>query len=256
MNSYKIVLLSISLLFYQSCLAQLTQSKYISISIPTIEQEATSIWRTINDIEFLEKQGYKINLPENDFIQSLIVKSKNGKFGNDDFPEIYNLLEASIYSTSNYKLALKKVRTQEKLINKLINQLYTSKKNWAWEFKTFDNYNIIFTLYGTGGSYDPDLGTVTLFTTLDGEFMNYDNPSNTIIHEIIHMGIEESIIQKYEVSHGLKERIVDTIAYLMFREFLPDYKIQNMGNTNIDDFLNKRKDIDELDSIVEKLQSK
>ena len=256
MNSYKIILLSLSFLFYQSCSSQLAQSKYISISIPTIEQEATSIWRTINDIEFLEKQGYKINLPENDVIQSLIAKSKNGKFGNDDFTEIYNLLEANIYAKSNYKLALKKVRAQDELINKLVNQLYTSKNNWDWEFKTFEIYNIVFTLYGTGGSYDPDLGTVTLFTTLDGEFMNYDNPTNTIIHEIIHMGIEKSIVQKYKVSHGLKERIVDIVAYIMFREFLPEYRIQSMGDTKIDDYLKVRKDISELDSIVKKYKEK
>ncbi len=94
MNSCKIISFSLSLLLYQSCFSKV-QSDNFSVRIPTIEQEATSIWRTINDIEFLEKQGYRINLPENDLIQSLILKSKNGEFGNDDFPEIYNLLEAN-----------------------------------------------------------------------------------------------------------------------------------------------------------------
>jgi len=69
--------------------------------------------------------------------------------------------------------------------------------------------------------------------------MNYDNPANTIIHEIVHMGIEKSIIQKYNLSHGLKERIVDTIVYVLFGEFLPEYKVQNMGDTKIDKFLKK-----------------
>lgn len=256
MNSCKIILLSLGVLFYNSCSLQLAQDKNISIAVPTIEQEATFIWRTINDIEFLEGQGYKINLPENDSIQSLIEKSRNGEFGNDDFSGIYNLLETSIYTKSNYELALRKVRAQEELINQLVDQLYTSKENWDWGFKTFENYNIIFTLYGTGGSYDPDLGTVTLFTTLEGDFMSYDEPANTIMHEIVHMGIEESIVQKYEVPHGLKERIVDKITYIMFSEFLPEYKVQNMGDTEIDDFLRLREDINELDSIVEKYKER
>ncbi len=134
-----------------------------------------------------------------------------------------------IYSKSNYEHALKKVKAQEGLINKLVDQLYKSNKYWNWEFKTFDDYNVIFTLYGTGGSYDPDHGTVTLFTTTEGGFMNYEEPANTIIHEIVHMGIEESIVQRYNLSHGLKERIVDTIVFIMFGELLPEYKMQNMG---------------------------
>ncbi|MFK8006931.1 MAG: hypothetical protein AB8H03_11190 [Saprospiraceae bacterium] len=252
MNFYKIILLSFSSIFFQSCSSQLTQNNNISISIPTIEQEATSIWRTINDIEFFEKQGYKINLPENDLIQSLIEKSKNGKFGSDDFSEIYNLLEVNIYKKDNYELALKKVSDQKKMINKLVNELYILQKKWNWEFKMFENYNIVFTLYGTGGSYDPDLGIVTLFTTSKGEFMNYDKPANTIIHEIIHMGIEKSIVQKYNLPHGLKERIADAMVFLLFGKSLPEYKIQNMGDKKIDQSLKKKTDINELDSIIKK----
>lgn len=225
MNVRQLFLFSLSLLFFQSCSAQVS-SNYISIRIPTIEQEATSIWRTINAIEFLEQQGYKIHLPENDLIDSLILKSKNGEFGNEDFPQIYNLLEANIYKESNYALALNQAKTQEALINTLVHQLVTVKNSWNWSFKTFEQYPVLFTLYGTGGSYDPDLGTVTLFTTKEGRFMNYDKPANTIIHEIVHMGIEQSIVQKYNLPHGLKERIVDTIVFLLFKESLPEYKIQ------------------------------
>lgn len=250
MKFYKIILLSACSVFYQSCFTQLPQDHNISINIPTIEQEATSIWRTINDIEFLEKQGYKINLPKNNLIDSLIKKSKDGKFGSDDFPEIYNLLEVNIYKKENYELALKKVNAQKDLINKFVKELYVLQKKWNWEFKTFEKYNIIFTLYGTGGSYDPDLGRVTLFTTPEGKFMNYEKPANTIIHEIIHMGIEKSIVQKYNLPHGLKERIVDTLVYLLFGESLPEYKIQNMGDKEIDKSLKKKADVIELEAII------
>ncbi|MFK7771411.1 MAG: hypothetical protein AB8F94_04695 [Saprospiraceae bacterium] len=252
MKSYKFSLLLLGILYCHSCELQPEQQNNILVMVPTIEQEATSIWRTINDIDFLKKQGYKINLPENDLIQSLIEKSENGKFGNEDFPEIYNLLESNVYKKNNYQLALKKVMSQKKLINNLINQLYDSKKNWNWEFKTFENYNVVFTLYGTGGSYDPDLGTITLFTTIEGDFMNYDKPTNTIIHEIIHMGIEQSIVQKYNLAHGMKERIVDIITYTMFKDFLPEYSIQKMGDPKIDKYLKEKKDIGNLDSIIKK----
>ena len=120
----------------------------------------------------------------------------------------------------------------------------------------FDKYKVLFTLYGTGGSYDPDEGTITLLTNKEGGFMKYKNPAYTIIHEITHMGMEYSIIRKYNLSHGLKERIVDTFVYLMFQEKLPEYKIQNMGDKNIDRNLNKRKDIESLDTIVSEFVNK
>jgi len=257
MKSHKIILFGLSLLFCQSCSSQKVQvnNNSISISIPSIEEEATSIWRTINDIKFFESQGYRINLPENDLIQSLKEKSKNGNFGNEDYPQIYNVLEESVYAKSNYEPALKKVQAQKQLINELVDDLYKSKETWDWRFKPFENYKVVFTLYGTGGSYNPDSGMVTLFTTPEGKFMNYEEPANTIIHEIIHMGIEESIVQKYNLSHGVKERIVDIIVSILFKDSLPNYKIQNMGDAKIDKFLRNKKDLKELDSVIKKFLS-
>ncbi len=80
--------------------------------------------------------------------------------------------------------------------------------------------------------------------------MKYNNPAYTIIHEISHMGMEYSIVQKYGLSHGLKERLVDTFVFLMFKKMLPEYKIQNMGDSRIDKYLNKKNDIESLNSIV------
>lgn len=238
-----------------SCISQ-TQVSRIKIVQPTIEQEATSIWRTINDIIFLEKQGYNINLPKDSLIDSLIVKSKNGALGNDDFPAIYELLEDNIFNEKNYEIAIKKVKNQIDSINQMINEINSVNGEWDWNFKIFDTYKVIFTLYGTGGSYDPDEGTITLLTNKEGQFMNYNTPVNTIIHEITHIGMEYSIVRKYNLAHGLKERIVDTFVYLMFKEKLPEYKIQNMGDKKIDKYLNKKEDIDSLNAIVVKFLNK
>lgn len=250
----KILFITALFLIQSSCSPQVNKSKTtqnIKVNIPTIEQEASSIWRTINDITFLEKQGYNINLPENETIQSLIEKSKNNNFGNADFAAIYNLLESNIYNKADYEKALKEVKAQENLLNSLVKELKTNKASWNWDFKVFDVYNVIFTLYGTGGSYDPDNGRVTLYTNLKGEFMNYKKPANTIIHEIVHMGIEESIVQNYNLPHGLKEQIVDKITYILFKDQLTNYKIQNMGDKKIDAYIKSKKDLKQLNSSIE-----
>lgn len=251
LKSTKYLLFIVFLGLQLSCSSQ-EFSKRLLVKVPTVEQEASSIWRTINDIEFLEQQGYNINLPSSEMIDSLIQKSKAKEFGNNDFATIYNLLEAQIYDKSKYESAFAKVKEQEGLLNQLINQLSTTKDTWKWDFKDFESYDVVFTLYGTGGSYDPDLGLVTLFTNEEGAFMNYDDPANTIMHEIVHMGVEYSIIQKYNLPHGLKERIVDKITFLMFKDQLPKYKVQNMGEVKIDEYIKAESDLKELDTLVKK----
>lgn len=251
MGQIKTVIVAFLLALCQPCESQ--QLSNVAVSAPSIEQEATSIWRTINDIEFLEGQGYKINLPENSLIDSLVSKSKNGQFGNDDFPEVYTLLEREVYKEENYRAALEEVNAQEQLLKKLMQQLSSATESWKWDFDLLPSYDLIFTLYGTGGSYDPDHGRVVLFTTLEGSFMRYKNPANTIIHEIVHLGIETSIVQKHKLSHSLKERIVDKIVFLLFGELLSEYRIQNMGDTEIDQYLRQKEDLIDLESIVEKI---
>lgn len=232
------------------CCKSQTEISRIEIIEPTIQDEATSIWRTINDYAFFEKQGYTINLPQDSLIDSLIMKSKNGTFGNDDFAAIYTLLETTIFDKNNYKQAKQKVEDEMELMNAMIHEIDTKKKEWDWKCNMFETYKVVFTLYGTGGSYDPDEGVITLLTNAEGGFMKYKNPAYTIIHEITHMGMEHSIVRKYNLSHGLKERIVDTFVLLMFQEKLPHYKIQDIGDKEIDKYLATKKDIASMNSIV------
>lgn len=255
MKYFENILLRTLMLLLCSCL-QPNSTNQLKISIPTIQQEATSIWRTINDISFLESQGYQIHLPQHEVIDTLLKKSKEKKFGNSDFAKIYQILESDIYDKSKYTLAWKKVKEQEDLINSLISRLRKKQSSWNWNFKTFTTYEVVFTLYGTGGSYDPDRGLVTLFTNQGGKFMKYKNPANTIMHEIIHMGIEQSLVQTLQISHGVKERIVDRITFLLFGDRLPNYKIQNKGDTQIDEILQRKEDIIMLKTSLENFKSR
>ncbi|MDC8003560.1 hypothetical protein POV27_05825 [Aureisphaera galaxeae] len=246
------IIIAFSLL---SCKAQEPSSEIV-VQIPSIEQEATSIWRTINDIAFFEQQGYNIQLPNDPVIDSLIAKSKAKTFGNEDYPTIFNLLESKVYQESDYEKAFKKVKTQAPAIQKMLRQLSTEQHKWNWDFKMYPTYTVVFTLYGTGGSYDPDTGTITLFTNTEGGFMNYENPANTIIHEIVHIGVEESIVQTYQLSHGLKERLIDNVVTALFKDQLPNYRIQNMGDRKMDGLINAQEDLHNLDQTISEFLKK
>ena len=233
-----------------SCCHRAVVAASLDIMQPSIEQEATSIWQTINNISFFEEQGYTIRLPQDSLIDSLIRKSKKGTFGNEDFPAIYALLETKIFSQKNYEQAIRKISLQSDLIIHCIEKIDSLRKGWDWNFTYFETYKVRLTLYGTGGSYDPDEGIITLYTDADGHFIKYENPANTIIHEIIHMGMEYSMIRKYKLPHGLKERLVDTFIAILFEDELPNYKIQNMGDVRINEFISQLDDINSLNEIV------
>lgn len=223
----------------------------VAIHIPTTDSESEYIWRTIQDIKFFEGKNYQVSLPEGSLISDLKVKSRLGNLTNEDYERLKVFVQDSVYNKADYQKGYEKIENELELINRMIDGI--SQSNFKWNFKEFNTYQVNLTLYGPGGSYNPDEGSVLIFTTTNGRFKNYDNPANTIIHEITHIGIEEAIVNKYEVSHALKERIVDTFVFLNFGEYLPDYRIQDMGDKRTDQYLKTKEDLKDLDNIVKRI---
>ena len=246
---YNLLGLMISLISCQS----IGQNR-ISINIPSAQSEAAYIWRTIQDIKFFEAQNYQVSLPKGDLIEVLKQKSKVGDLNEEDYGQLEVFVLDSVYSVGDYQKGYEKIEQELTLINQMINQL--DKLNFKWDFKEFSVYPVNLTLYGPGGSFNPDEGSLLIYTTTKGQFKNYDNPANTIIHEIIHIGIEESIISKYTVPHALKERIVDTFVALNFGQYLPEYKIQDMSDKRADQYFKEIADLEDLDNIVQQILHK
>ena len=224
-------------------------SQKLLINIPSAETEAEYIWRTIQDIKFFEEHNYQVSLPNGKLIEELKEKAKSGELTNGDYDKLEMYIKKSVYKKEDYLNGYRKIQKEEELILKMINQIDAS--DFKWNFKEFDSYQVNLTLYGPGGSYNPDEGSILIFTTPGGQFKNYQNPVNTIIHEIVHIGIEESIISKYNVPHALKERIVDTFVSLNFGQFLPEYRIQDMGDFRLDPLIKEASDLNDLENIVE-----
>ena len=226
----------------------------ININIPTAEEEAQYIWGNLQNTKFFEEHNYTVSFPKGALIESLKEKARNGALADEDFESLEQFMKASIYNKADYQNGYQKIEDQRALINKMVNELGKCKKDW--DFKNFDQYEVNLTLYGPGGSYDPDMGLIIILTTKEGGFKQHPNPANTLIHEIVHIGIEASIINKYNVPHSLKERIVDKYVLLNFDKLLPEYRMQNMGDARIDEYLKKKKDLKKLDAIVEGFTNK
>lgn len=222
----------------------------IIINIPTAEEETQYIWSNLQNTKFFEENNYTVSYPKGELIEVLKEKAIKGELNDEDFESLNQFIKESIYNKTDYQNGYQKIEDQRALINRMINKLGKCKRNW--NFKYIEQYEVNLTLYGPGGSYDPDIGSIVILTTKEGGFKQHPNPANTLIHEVIHIGIEESIVNKYSVPHSLKERIVDKFVLLNFDELLPEYRIQNMGDVRIDKYLKKKKDLRKLDSIVEK----
>lgn len=220
----------------------------ISVEIPTVEKEAEYVWSTIQDLPFYQKHGYQLSLPKGAYMDSLKAKANRSELQPEDLQALNNWMRDTIYRASDYEKGFEKVSGDIDRLNAMIGQL--ASKQFPWGFHIPEVYDVELTLYGPGGSYNPENGVVLIYTTPAGNFKQHEGAVNTLIHEIVHIGIETSIIQKYNVPHALKERIVDQMVSLMFRGELEGYMIQDMGDHRIDQYLKSQEDLKKLDEYV------
>ena len=229
----------------------LTGQNFYDIQIPTAEEEADYIWQTIIDIAFFEQYNYQLSLPQGPLIEELKAKSRKKQLSDEDQDRLRDFMTNKAYHKQDYQAGYQKMAEKLSLLNKMTRRLKRHKRDWP--FKVYETYPIVLTLYGPGGSYDPDTGRIIVFTTSDGRFKTSDNAAHVIIHEVVHIGIEKSIVQDLEVPHALKERIVDQLVVVYFNRWLPDYRVQNMGETRVDPYLKKRRDAKQLKAAVSEI---
>ena len=89
-------------------------------------------------------------------------------------------------------------------------------------------YTVQLTLYGMGGSYRTAKGIVILKVPSNGQF--HRPPLHSIIHEMVHIAIDGTLIDAKSAPHGVKEAVVDAIC---FRMRLPRYQPQRSADPRL-----------------------
>lgn len=154
------------------------------------EQESNRIRNTLKKLPWYKEQGYS----------NIVVPDKLSEQSTQE--EIDKVLSDE-YSEEAYENTTKMIHEQwPELAEKL-----TELKNIP-SFELKDTYKVILTKYGSGGSYNYKTGDVILNLGVKGRI-------STIAHEIVHIGIEH-LIQKNNIEHWRKERLVDLIMEKMF----------------------------------------
>jgi hypothetical protein len=127
-----------------------------------------------------------------------------------------------IFKNEIYKpIDLTYIKSKLPQINIMFNDTIDKLKKLKY-FKLFSKYFVYPVFYSSGESYrfSNNIGIIYLKVNNKGKF----NKSTTIIHEIVHMGIENTIVKKYNLSHSEKEHVVDMICSEYLK--LHKYKIQ------------------------------
>jgi hypothetical protein len=166
------------------------------------DSEIQRVKDTLGDLKWLNENKYRYSLPA--------FKNETEKV-NDE--EIKNSVKRE-YSSVEFKTAEEAVHSAWKekwtKIEKIQNTIIGADK--------LDRIKVVFTRYGTSGSYRiPD----RIVINLQGKIPEY--LIKTVIHECIHLMIE-NLILKNKVTHWYKERIVNLI---MNKEFESAFKMND-----------------------------
>lgn len=211
---------------------------HFSVQIPTCEEEARYVWDVLENYRFFQENKYELSLPEEASFAVWIERAKENRLRAQDYPA-FALEFQTIYDSAEYSSGYAAIASSASVLESVYGLAEEFEK--AWGFRLFDEYTIRLTLYGSGGSYDPDTGTVILFATAAGQFKFDQEPAEIIVHEMTHIGIEEPIVEKFHLSHWEKERLVDRLVQACFGEELPDYRMQQIRIDDLDAVLDDGK---------------
>lgn len=206
----------------------------VTIRSPQPQEEFGVIWLTLRLMPFLRKHGYDVMLPNHERFEELVKLPPSIRDAKKK--ETYEIFVQHLYRKTDYENGLRALDDAQERIREAFARF--EELNKQWDFKVFHHYDVVLTLYGPGGYFNPRTGKVTLMTTLDGRFKRGD-PLHTIIHEMVHIGIHENIVKRLRLTHWEKERVVDLICSIKFGDILRGYRIQPGGERNLDEFVNE-----------------
>lgn len=191
--------------------------------------------RTLQDMEFFRANGYNVALPEHP-----AFTPDKPPFGSQA------IFEEEVYEIGDFAEAIQALKVDIKILNEALEWFATTARKNS-DLQGFNRYEVQLTLYGPGGSYDPEAGVITLFTTTSGKFKG-GGGAHTIIHEMMHLATEP-LVQKFGLEHWEKERLVDVLVQRELGEFLPGYALQPLGEAALDPYI-KAVPIEEIASAL------
>ena len=197
----------------------------LEVRINTGEEEWQRIASYLRRSHFFVREGYRLSFPEHPAFQRITREGAPPTF--EEIEKLREVFMQEIYDPTLYEAALRTIAESEPGLEEVLSRF--EKWQSAWGFKTFDTYIVRLTRYGTGGSYCYLAGEIILRVEPDGSFGRGANPWHTIVHEMVHIGVEEAIVIPLQLGHWEKELLVDIVTQRAFGHLLPGYKVGEQG---------------------------
>jgi hypothetical protein len=199
---------------------------------------------------FFRQQGYDVALPDHPLFRALAAPE--ARLGDANEAELRSVFKTEVYRASDFAAGMHALDVPRE---RLVEVFRAFREFEKWGFVIFPSYEVLLTLYGPGGSFDAERGSVILFTTRDGRFKRKTG-FEVVVHEFVHIGIQKRIVERLGLTHWEKERLVDRICAVRFRTVLPGYVVQGKPEEPLDAFVTEASLVDLPDAIEEYVRSK
>lgn len=166
-----------------------------------VEQEVQRVRHSVDELPWFREQGYRVTLP-------------NGVAEGSTSEEIVCAIKDE-YSATDYAQCASTTMKEWPTVSIGFKDIQKEPS-----FHLEDEYSVVLTKYGVGGSYNPALNQVIVKVSPRSK----GGTAGIIAHEIVHMTIQY-LIDEYQVRHWRKERLVD----LLMERYFPGLKeMQNI----------------------------
>jgi len=159
-----------------------------------VKQEIQRVKNTLKKLQWYLEQGYRIQLPED------ITKESSDE-------DVMKSVQRG-YVEADYAENEKRLQEEWRIVSRGFEEMRREPS-----FHLQNEYGVMLTKYGVGGSYDVSSSQVIVKIKADAQISRVE----TVAHEIVHMTIQY-LIDLYQVRHWRKERLVDLIMERYFPE--------------------------------------
>lgn len=219
----------------------------IIFHLQTADEEFEYLISLLKNVKFFYQNTYSIIIPNHPFFVNMFDNYKLHKLLNKK--EAKDIFIKEVYNPRFLKKGLENIVQYLDFVEDAIVRMEKLKQ---WGFKLFETYIVFLTAYGLAGGYDFKEGII--IQRVNDKEMLYEPPYYNIIHQIIHIGIEESIVQKFNLTHNEKEALVDAICINYFDDIWANGKLQNIGDKNVFNLITKD-NIMNLPQIIKKYKT-
>lgn len=207
----------------------------ITIRPQTADEEFDCLWSVLGKMPFYKANGYRVSIPDAPEFQALAQNPANIHEVNK--PILKDLFVGKIYDASFFQPGIAALEAHRQMIEAAFPIFEQYRHEWG--FKVFPQYEIRLNRYGLGGDSNPSEGWLRMLTKADGTFRRR-HPTHSPHHELVHIGIEEAIVKKFDLNHWEKERVVDRICILGLDGQTTGYEEFPSSNKALDPFITQK----------------